>query len=105
MNFDPSGAVLGGFVIELTTSFTLGQGVQAAAEVLAAQIARYDDLPATVEDLDGWCNPVPEDAVDRALEYGDPALAAGLVPALAAEDEEREGLDITEHGETAYHNM
>jgi DNA polymerase-3 subunit epsilon len=43
--------------------------VEAAAEVLAAQVARYDDLPATVEDLDGWCNPVPEDAVDRAGKF------------------------------------
>ena len=39
--------------------------VEAAAEVLAAQLARYDDVPCTIEALDGWISPVPVDAVDR----------------------------------------
>lgn len=43
--------------------------VEAAADVLAAQLGRYDDLPCTVEELDGWCNPVPADAVDRAGKF------------------------------------
>ena len=43
--------------------------VLAAAEVLEAQLARYEDLPRTVEDLDGWCHPVPEHAVDRSGKF------------------------------------
>lgn len=35
-----------------------------------------------------------DDAVDRALEYGDPALAAALIPALAVEDDERAFTDL-----------
>jgi DNA polymerase-3 subunit epsilon len=55
--------------------------VEAAAEVLAAQLARYDDLPCTIEQLDGWCNPVPENAVDRqgkfVLREGEVTFAFG----------------------------
>lgn len=43
--------------------------VEAAAEVLSAQLVRYGDLPGTIEQLDGWCNPVPADAVDRAGKF------------------------------------
>ena len=43
--------------------------VEAAAEVLAAQLVRYQDLPCTIEALDGWIAPVPEDAVDRAGKF------------------------------------
>ena len=39
--------------------------VEATAEVLAAELDRYDDLPATVDALDAYCNPVPAGAVDR----------------------------------------
>lgn len=39
--------------------------VEATAEVLAAELDRYDDLPSTVDALDAWCNPVPAGAVDR----------------------------------------
>ncbi len=43
--------------------------VEAAAEVLEAQLARYDDLPRTVAELDAWCHPVPPGAVDRAGKF------------------------------------
>jgi DNA polymerase-3 subunit epsilon len=39
--------------------------VQASVEVLEAQLARYPDLPRTVDALDAFCNPVPPGAVDR----------------------------------------
>jgi hypothetical protein len=35
-----------------------------------------------------------DDALDRAREYGDPALAASLIPALAVEDDERAFTDL-----------
>ncbi len=43
--------------------------VAATAEVLDAQLARYDDLPDTVEALEAWCNPVHPDAVDRSGKF------------------------------------
>ncbi len=39
--------------------------VAVAAEILDAQLARYADLPDTVDELAAWCFPVPADAVDR----------------------------------------
>lgn len=39
--------------------------VLASLDVLEAQLARYDDLPATVDELEQWCNPKVEGAVDR----------------------------------------
>jgi DNA polymerase-3 subunit epsilon len=39
--------------------------VEASLDVLHAQLARYGDLPRTVDELDAWCNPVPAGAVDR----------------------------------------
>jgi DNA polymerase-3 subunit epsilon len=36
---------------------------------LEAQLARYPDLPRTVDALDAWCNPVPPGAVDRAGKF------------------------------------
>ena len=33
--------------------------VLASLEVLDAQLGRYEDLPRTVEELDGWCKPKP----------------------------------------------
>jgi DNA polymerase-3 subunit epsilon len=50
--------------------------VEAAADVLAAQLVRYEDLPCTIEALDGWIAPVPADAVDR---YGKFVLREGEV--------------------------
>jgi DNA polymerase-3 subunit epsilon len=55
--------------------------VEAAADVLAAQLARYEDLPCTIEALDGWISPVPADAVDRqgkfVLREGEVTFAFG----------------------------
>ena len=39
--------------------------VLASLDVLEAQLARYDDLPATVEELERWLYPRVEGAVDR----------------------------------------
>ncbi len=50
---------------ELEGAHGAEQDVAATAEVLDAQLARYDDLPGTVDLLDEWCNPVPKDSVDR----------------------------------------
>jgi DNA polymerase-3 subunit epsilon len=43
--------------------------VAASAEVLDAQLERYEDLPRTVEGLDEWCEPVRPDAVDRSGKF------------------------------------
>jgi DNA polymerase-3 subunit epsilon len=43
--------------------------VQAAIEVLEAQLARYPDLPRTIDALDAYCYPVPADAVDRGGKF------------------------------------
>jgi DNA polymerase-3 subunit epsilon len=55
--------------------------VLATAEVLDAQLARYPDLPRGVEDLDRWCNPAPDNAVDRSGKFvwrgGDVVFAFG----------------------------
>ncbi len=54
---------------------------RAALDVLLAELARYDDLPRTVDALDAWCNPVPEGAIDRGgkfvLKEGEPVFAFG----------------------------
>jgi DNA polymerase-3 subunit epsilon len=39
--------------------------VLATAELLDAQLARYDDLPRTVGELDEWCAAAPPGSVDR----------------------------------------
>jgi DNA polymerase-3 subunit epsilon len=39
--------------------------VVATADVLEAQLERYDDLPGGVAELAEWCDPLPENAVDR----------------------------------------
>ncbi|MBD3867330.1 MAG: 3'-5' exonuclease [Acidobacteria bacterium] len=54
---------------ELEGAHSAEEDVAATAEVLDAQLARYDDLPDTVEDLAAWCNPVREDAVDRSGKF------------------------------------
>lgn len=43
--------------------------VEATADILEAQLARYGDLPGTVDELDRWCNPAPPDAVDRTGKF------------------------------------
>ena len=43
--------------------------VNAAAEVLDAQLDRYRDLPRSVEELEQWCRPVPADAADRGGKF------------------------------------
>jgi DNA polymerase-3 subunit epsilon len=43
--------------------------VQASIEVLEAQLARYPDLPRTIEALDAYCYPVPAGAVDRGGKF------------------------------------
>ena len=43
--------------------------VLATAEVLEAQIARYDDVPETPEEIDAWLHPVPPGAVDRSGKF------------------------------------
>jgi DNA polymerase-3 subunit epsilon len=39
--------------------------ILATAEVLEAQLGRYDDLPHGVDALADWCDPRPENAIDR----------------------------------------
>lgn len=39
--------------------------VTMALDILEAQLERYEDLPRSVEELDGWCRPVVPNAVDR----------------------------------------
>jgi DNA polymerase-3 subunit epsilon len=43
--------------------------VAATVEVLEAQIERYPELPCSVDDLDGWCHPVPDNAADRSGKF------------------------------------
>ena len=43
--------------------------VLASLDVLEAQLARYPDLPRSVDELDAWCNPVPAGAVDRSGKF------------------------------------
>jgi DNA polymerase-3 subunit epsilon len=43
--------------------------VLATAEVLDAQLARYAELPRSVDGLDGWMRPGGEDAVDRSGKF------------------------------------
>jgi DNA polymerase-3 subunit epsilon len=43
--------------------------VAASLEVLQSQLARYPDLPRTVEALDAYCFPVPQGAVDRSGKF------------------------------------
>ena len=54
---------------ELDGAHSASADVAATAEVLDAQLARYDDLPKTVEELEAWCNPVRQDAVDRSGKF------------------------------------
>jgi DNA polymerase-3 subunit epsilon len=55
--------------------------VTASLEVLESQLARYPDLPRTIEALDAFCYPVPQGAVDRegkfVLREGEVVFAFG----------------------------
>ena len=42
---------------------------EAAAEILDAQLARYDDLPRSVAELEAWCEGQPPGAVDRSGKF------------------------------------
>jgi DNA polymerase-3 subunit epsilon len=42
---------------------------EASLDVFSAQLARYADLPRSVDAIDAWCNPVPADAVDRGGKF------------------------------------
>ena len=46
-----------------------GADAEASLDVFAAQLARYPDLPRSVDDIDAWCNPVPAGAVDRTGKF------------------------------------
>lgn len=50
---------------ELEGAHSAEADAMAAADVLLAQIERYEDLPATVSALDEFCHPVQPNAVDR----------------------------------------
>ena len=43
--------------------------VLATVAILDAELERYPDLPRSVDELDAWCNPVPEGAVDRSGKF------------------------------------
>jgi DNA polymerase-3 subunit epsilon len=43
--------------------------VLAVVDVLEAQLARYEDLPRSVEELAAWCDPTPPGALDRAGKF------------------------------------
>jgi DNA polymerase III subunit epsilon len=43
--------------------------VLASLDVLEAQLARYPDLPRSVEALTAWAHPVPAGAVDRTGKF------------------------------------
>jgi DNA polymerase-3 subunit epsilon len=43
--------------------------VLASLDVLEAQLARYPDLPRSVDALNAWANPVPAGAVDRTGKF------------------------------------
>lgn len=43
--------------------------VLATVAILDAELERYPDLPRSVDELDAWCNPVPEGAVDRTGKF------------------------------------
>jgi len=66
---DLSGAVRFFLGRELEGAHSAREDVAATAEVLDAQLARYDDLPDSVEGLEAWCNPVQKDAVDRSGKF------------------------------------
>ena len=43
--------------------------VAVSAEILEAQLARYEDLPASVDALDAWIRRVPENAADQSGKF------------------------------------
>jgi DNA polymerase-3 subunit epsilon len=43
--------------------------VAVAFEILEAQLARYEEIPHTVDELDAWLRRVPENALDRSGKF------------------------------------
>lgn len=43
--------------------------VLATVAILDAELLRYPDVPRSVAELDAWCNPIPEGAVDRTGKF------------------------------------
>ncbi len=72
----------------------------ASAEVLDAQLARYEDLPRSVDELAEWCHPRPENAVDREGKFvwreGRAVFAFGRYRDRALEEVAREAADYLE---------
>jgi len=54
---------------ELEDAHSAEADVAATADVLEAQIERYEDLPRNVADLDAWVRNVPPGAIDRAGKF------------------------------------
>jgi DNA polymerase-3 subunit epsilon len=74
--------------------------VAATVDVLEAQLGRYDDLPHDVADLAAWCNPAPQDAVDREGKFvwkdGRAVLGFGRFRGRPLEDVARDQRDYLE---------
>jgi DNA polymerase-3 subunit epsilon len=74
--------------------------VLAVADVLDAQLARYDDLPRSVEELAAWCDPAPPGAVDRSGKFvwkdGRVVFAFGKFQGRALEDVAKDRRDYLE---------
>ena len=72
----------------------------ASLDVLHAQLARYPDLPRSVEALDAFCNPVPPGAVDRngkfVLREGEVVFAFGKQKGRSLRDVARAQPDYLE---------
>ena len=54
---------------ELEGAHSAEADVKATAEILDAQLERYEDLPRKVQELDAWIRRVPRDAVDRSGKF------------------------------------
>ena len=49
---------------ELNNAHSAQADAEATAEILMAQVTRYEDLPTSIEELDDYCHPVHPDWVD-----------------------------------------
>ena len=74
--------------------------VLAVADVLEAQLARYEDLPRSVEDLAAWCDSAPPGAVDRSGKFvwkdGRAVFAFGKFQGRALEEVAKDRPDYLE---------
>jgi DNA polymerase-3 subunit epsilon len=74
--------------------------VLATAEVLEAQLDRYDDLPRSVDELAAWCDPKPPGAVDRGGKFlwkdGEVVLGFGKFQGRPLKDVVRDKPDYLE---------